>query len=131
METRLKNSQYKHFLILLKAIPIILSFIYFVEIILMRFKIEYEILSIISFTSILSLSFLYFASYIFQFCAYHRMFLHYISFITIYNIIDLFLDIPIKDESIFSILMIITFIFMVITLYKYLNKQKGGRLWQR
>ena len=121
MINKLKNSKYKHFLILLKVIPIILSSIYFIELVLGRFGLEYKILSIISFTSILSLVFLYFASYIFQFCGYHRMFLHYISFVTIYHIIDIFVDIPFEDECVFTILMIITFIFMVITLYKYLK----------
>lgn len=126
MVNKLKNSKYKHFLILLKVIPIILSSIYFIELILGRFELEYKILSVISYTSILSLVFLYFASYIFQFCEYHRMFLHYISFVTVYHIIDIFVDIPFEDECIFTILMIITFIFMVITLYKYLKDKKGG-----
>lgn len=126
MVNKLKNSKYKHFLILLKVIPIILSSIYFIELILGRFELEYKILSVISYTSILSLVFLYFASYIFQFCEYHRMLLHYISFVTVYHIIDIFVDIPFEDECIFTILMIITFIFMVITLYKYLKDKKGG-----
>lgn len=118
---KLSNTKHKHFLVLLKVIPMILSTIYFIEIILDHFKIEYQILSVLSYTSIFSLAFLYFASNVFRFCAYHRMFLHYVSFITIYNIIDLFVDIPFEDACVFTILMIITFIFMVITLYKYLK----------
>ena len=118
---KIANTKHKHFLVLLKVIPMILSTIYFIEIILDHFKIEYQILSVLSYTSIFSLAFLYFASNVFRFCAYHRMFLHYVSFITIYNIIDLFVDIPFEDACVFTILMIITFIFMVITLYKYLK----------
>ena len=124
MISKIKNSQYKHFLIFIKVVPMILSFIYFIEIILTHFKIEHQLLSILSFASMFTLGFYYFASYIFQFCEYHRMFLHYVSFITIYNIIDLFVDIPFKDSCIFTILMVITFIFLVLTLYKYLKYKK-------
>lgn len=122
---KIANTKHKHFLVLLKVIPMILSTIYFIEIILDHFKIEYQILSVLSYTSIFSLAFLYFASNVFRFCAYHRMFLHYVSFITIYNIIDLFVYIPFEDACVFTILMIITFIFMVITLYKYLKYKKN------
>ena len=125
---RLKT-KYKYYLLILKTIPIILSFIYFIEIILNHLKIECLILPMFSFTSILSLIFLYSSSYVFQFCEYHRMFLHYVSIITLYKIIDLYLDIPFREASIFAVLMIITFIFMVVILYKYLKDKKGGKLW--
>ena len=125
---RLKT-KYKHYLLILKTIPIILSLLYFIEIILNHLKIECLILPMFSFTSILSLIFLYSSSYVFQFCEYHRMFLHYVSIITLYKIIDLYLDIPFREASIFAVLMIITFIFMVIILYKYLKDEKGGKLW--
>lgn len=130
MEERLSNKKYKIFLIFLKVIPIILCGIYFLEIVLGRFKIDCSILSIFSFTSILPLLFFYSASYVFQFCGYHRIFLHYISFITIYHIVDLYYRISINSALIFVSLMIITFIFMIIALYKYLNRKKGGKLWQ-
>lgn len=127
---RLKT-KYKHYLLILKTIPIILSLLHFVEIILNHLKIECLILPMFSFTSILSLIFLYSSSYVFQFCEYHRMFLHYVSIITLYKIIDLYLDIPFREASIFAVLMIITFIFMVIILYKYLKDKKGGGVWLR
>lgn len=127
---RLNNGKYKRFLIILKTIPVVLSFMCFLEIIFTYVKIECEILHIISFTSILPLIFLYSASYVFKFCEYHRMFLHYISFVTLYEIVDLYFNIPFKEASIFALLMIITFIFMVIILYKYMKDKKGGVLWQ-
>lgn len=130
MEERLRNKKYKLFLIFLKIIPILLCCIYFLEIILGRFKIDCSILSIFSFTSFLPLVFFYSASYVFEFCEYHRMFLHYIAFITFYHAVDLYYKIPIDAAKVFIILMIITFIFMIITLYKYLKDKKGGRLWQ-
>ena len=126
MEKRLSNTKYKLFLIFLISIPMILCGIYFLEIVLGRFKIDCSILSIFSFTSILPLLFFYSASYVFQFCEYHRMFLHYIAFITLYHAIDLYYRIPIDSAILFTSLMIITFIFMIITLYKYLKHKKGG-----
>lgn len=80
--------------------------------------------------SILPILFLYLASYVFQFCSYHRMFLHYISIVFIIRVLEFYFIIPTNSILVFIILMIITFIFMIITLYKYLKDKKGGRLWQ-
>lgn len=130
MNQRLNNYDYKIFLIILKVLPFLLSFIYFIEIILDYIKIDCSILSLFGFTSILPLIFLYASSYVFRFCVYHRMFLHYVGFITIYNAVDLYYKIPLNRTDSFATLMIITFIFMVITLYRYLKDKKGGKLWQ-
>ena len=121
---------YKIFLTLLKTIPIILSFIYFLNIILSNIGINLMILKLLGSVSILPLIFLYLSSYVFQFCKYHRMFLHYILFMNILKYLDYIFIFNIPSTKVFIILMIITFIFMIITLYKYLKDRKGGRLWQ-
>lgn len=122
METKFNH---KIFLILLKTIPIILAAIYFANSLLRILGINLWIFNLFGSVSIMSLMFLYLASYAFQFCSYHRMFLHYISVITIYNILDLCFVFNVSNNNLFISLMIITFIFMVITLYKYLNNKKN------
>lgn len=123
METKFNH---KIFLILLKTIPIILAAVYFVNSLLRILGINLWIFNLFGSVSIMSLMFLYLASYAFQFCSYHRMFLHYISVITIYNILDLCFVFNVSNNNLFILLMIITFIFMIITLYKYLKNKKGG-----
>lgn len=121
MELKLNH---KIFLIVLKAIPIVLSFMYFISFVLSCFKIKLMILTMVSYTSIFPLIFLYLASYAFQFCDYHRMFLHYISIISLFNIIDYYWMIPVNSFILLIMFLIITFIFLIITLYKYLKSKR-------
>lgn len=114
----------KIFLIMLKTIPILLASISFINTTLNILGVKIMFLTSISFISVLPLIFLYMASCVFQFCAYHRMFLHYLSFILLLNTIDLYWIIPISRMNCVIIFMIITFIFLIITLYKYLKSKR-------
>lgn len=114
----------KIFLIMLKTIPILLASISFINTTLNILGVKIMFLTSMSFISVLPLIFLYMASYVFQFCAYHRMFLHYLSFILLLNTIDLYWIIPISRMNCVIIFMIITFIFLIITLYKYLKSKR-------
>ena len=88
------------------------------------FYIDLPILSYIGGVSVLSLVFFYLASYVFKFCEYHRMFLHYITINWILNIIDYYFGIPVSDKGMFLIYMAITGIFMFVILYLYLKARK-------
>lgn len=88
------------------------------------FYIDLPILSYIGGVSVLSLVFFYLASYVFKFCEYHRMFLHYITLNWVLNIIDYYWGIPISDKGMFLIYMMITGIFLFIILYLYLKTKK-------
>lgn len=87
---------YKSMLIVLKVIPICLALCDILNTILYIFNINLYVLSFIGGVSFLTLIFLYLASYVFRFCEYHRMFLHYVTFNNILSIIDYKykLDIP-------------------------------------
>ena len=69
---------YKIELRLLKIIPMILAFTALLNSILSYFNIDLYILSYIGGISIFTMVFLYLSSYVFKFCEYHRMFLHYV-----------------------------------------------------
>ena len=88
---------YKIELRLLKIIPMILAFTALLNSILSYFNIDLYILSYIGGVSIFTMVFLYLSSYVFKFCEYHRMFLHYVVVTWIINTIDYYIGIPIND----------------------------------
>lgn len=120
------NFNKKLFLVFLKTIPMLISLCYLLNIVFSFIGIYTRVFSIMSGTTIIPLMFLYLSSYVFQFCSYHRMFLHYILCMNIIEYLDSIFVFSITQLDLFISLMIITFIFMIITLYKYLKTKKGG-----
>ena len=115
---------YKIELYLIKVIPIIISGIYVLNTALSYFDIDVPLLSYLGGISILPLIFLYISSYVFRFCSYHRMFLHYISLNWILDVIDYYWGIPVSDKDLFLLYMIITGIFLFIILYLHQKKRR-------
>lgn len=132
----IKNVEHKAFLFLLKIIPMVSALIYFIGMVEILFTGESQIFNIFGHISFVPLSFLYLSSAVFKFCFCHRMFLHYISIINIYNAIDVYYTFRILTLNFFITIMIITFVFMVIILHEYMkymkryDKKKGGNLWR-
>ena len=108
---------YKLELYLIKVIPIVLSGIALLNTILSYYCIDVPLLSYLGGISVLTLLFLYVSSYVFRFCEYHRMFIHYMAFNWVLNIIDYYWGIPVSDKGMFLIYMIITGVFLFIILY--------------
>ena len=115
---------YKIELGLLKVIPMILALTALLNSILSYFGIDLYILSYIGGVSIFTMLFLYLSSYVFKFCEYHRMFLHYIVSAWIINIIDYYVGIPISDLEYLCLQMIIAGISLFIILYLYVRSHK-------
>lgn len=109
---------------LLKVIPMILALTALLNSILSYFGIDLYILSYIGDVSIFTMLFLYLSSYVFKFCEYHRMFLHYIVSTWIINIIDYYVGIPISDLEYLCLQMIIAGISLFIILYLYVKSHK-------
>ena len=116
---------YKIELRLLKIIPMILAFTTLINSILSYFNIDLYILSYIGGISIFTMVFLYLSSYVFKFCEYHRMFLHYVVVTWIINTIDYYIGIPINDLEYLCLQMIIAGIslFIILLLYYKTNKK--------
>lgn len=124
-EERLKSKAlYKIELYLIKVIPVLLAGICVFNTVLSYYDIDWPILSYIGGISILPLLFLYISSYVFRFCSYHRMFLHYISLNWVLDIVDYYWGIPVSDKEMFMIYWIITGIFLFFILYLH-QKEKG------
>lgn len=125
VEERLRSKiLYKIELFLLKIIPMLMAVCSACNSILSYFDIEVTIINYIGGVSLLPLIFLYLSSYVFKFCAYHRMFLHYLLITDIINIYDYHIGIPLDDLEYLCLHMIVTIISMFIILYLYMNRKK-------
>lgn len=109
-------------LFLLKVLPMVVSLAYLITAISYCFGVDMSIMSNIAGLSIVPLLFMYTSSYVFGFCAYHRLFLHYAAFNNAINIIDIYIGIQCKIlvASCVSILGILLFI----VLYLYVKNHK-------
>lgn len=115
---------YKVFLVLLKVIPMLISFCMVLNTFLSYLYINAELLSIFGGVSFLTIVFLYIASYVFKFCNYHRMFIHYITVQWIINLIDYYIGIPLNDQNFMLLGLTIFGIFLFIILYLYVTSTK-------
>ena len=124
-ENYLKNKiLYKTQLCLLKVIPMVMAFIFWINTVLSYFDIDLEVFSYIGSCSIITIVYLYISSYVFRFREYHRMFLHYVCIIWLINIYDYYIGIPVDDISMLMIYQIITGICLFIILYLYAKNHK-------
>ena len=78
---------------LLKILPSLVALIYFINTVLSVIEIDLPILSYIGGMSFIPLLFMYLSSYVFKFCEYHRIPLHYILFNNVFSIICYTFDI--------------------------------------
>ena len=124
VEESLRNKRlYKVFVVVLKALPLLFALVAALNTILSFFAIDLIILSYIGSISFLSLIFLYLSSYVFNFYAYHRIFLDYAVINNVINVIDLYVGIPVTDLGMLCVQMIILFVVLVIALILYLKKK--------
>lgn len=125
-ESLRSKTLYKIEIGLLKIIPMVLAGIYLSNTILSYFlDIDLIILSYIGGISLLPLIFLYLSSYVFRFCIYHRVFLHYISINEIILILDTHIGLPVSDLEYFCLQMSIFGISLFLFLYLYVKSNKG------
>lgn len=124
-ENSLKSKHlYKVELYLLKIMPILLAAIYLINTVLSYYDIVVPALTYIGGLSFIPLIFMYISSYVFKFCSYHRMFLHYIVVNDSINLIDYYYTIPVSDWELFIIQMSIAGIALFIILYLYVKNHR-------
>lgn len=120
----LNKTLYKIQLYLLKVIPMVMAFICILNSVLSYFDIDLPILSYIVGNSFLTIVYFYITSYVFKFCFYHRVFMHYTTITWIINIVDLYIGIPIGDLPYLLLQLIIAGISLFIILYLYVKSNK-------
>lgn len=122
-ESLRSKSLYKAFLYVLKIIPMLMALCDMLNTMFWLIGIDAWWLSYIGGISFLTIIFLYISSYVFQFCEYHRMFLHYIVFNNIVSMIDYYYELYIDG----IIYLIIIGIFLFLILYFHQKETKNNR----
>lgn len=118
---------YKTTLVLLKILPMVMVLAYFLMLTCFYFDSKYMVIPHLLGTVGAPLAFIYITSYVFRFCAFHRIFIHYYAFISVLNVSDHYLH-PYFNHNIVTLLhhggtaiFIISAIIMYI--YKYKREQ--------
>lgn len=119
----LDKSLYKIEIYAIKIIPVVLALICFLNTLLCYLGIDLIILTYIGGISFITLGFLYLSSFVFRFCNYHRMFLHYITIVNIISYIDMEYEILLSNFWLHILYTSLFLIFTFIFLYLKLNEQ--------
>jgi len=125
-EKSVSKRGYKIMLIALKVIPMLLALCSMLNILFDFFGIDSFILSFIGGMSLLPLAFLYIVAYVFQFCIYHRMFLHYILANNLLTYADYFFGLHVSDRILFMVHVFVVGLSLFFILYFY-RKEKCCR----
>lgn len=117
MEAHVNKMLYKLELYLLKIIPYLIAGCYLTNTILSYIGLDVPLISLFGGMSILPYIFLLTSSFVFKYCIYHRMPLYYILVSDIIAYYDIYFNIPVTHRTLFSINLIITGLFLFLTIY--------------
>lgn len=118
----LNKASYKLLLYSVKVIPIVISGIYLLNTIFSYFNVDTPVFSYA--VQFLFIGMLYSSSYVFKFCPWHRMFIHYILIVFVLNIVDYHIGLPLSDRELFIFYIILTTLFMFIVMYLGFNHEE-------
>ena len=130
----LNKDLYKVDLFLLKLLPVIMVISHIIASYGAIFKVVSGAAIIIQIVShylglvIAPIAFMYISSHVFQFCNYHRMFIHYIAVIELMNVTNWYFQLPITNELYNGIQVTITITFAILALIMYIKKRRQIRL---
>ena len=131
---QLNKDLYKVDLFLLKLLPVIMVVSHIIASYGAIFKVVSGAAIIIQIVShylglvIAPIAFMYISSHVFQFCNYHRMFIHYIAVIELMNVTNWYFQLPITNELYNGIQVTITITFAILALVMYIKKRRQIRL---
>jgi len=115
---------YKTVLLFIKVLPILLAILSLLTTIMDYFLINTTIINYIILGCLIA--FMYLVSYVFRFCFYHRMFLHYFTAVNLISMYDSFIGIPLNNYHLFQLYIIFTCVCMIIILYHHVKFTKKG-----
>lgn len=118
---------YKLTIATLKVLPMIMVLGYLLMLIGFYFDSKYIVIPHLLGTVIPPLIFIYITSYVFKFCAFHRIFIHYYAFINILNTSDHYLHQYVDDNVVTFIHDIGTLIFIITAIIMYIYKYKRDK----
>lgn len=124
-ETTLKSKYlYKITLLAMKILPMIMSFSYLLMLFIYKVGGSYVVVPHIIGTVLAPLLFLYLTSYLFRYCYFHRLFIHYYCFVDIINVADHYGCLPFSSELGSTIHDIATYAFIISVIVIYIIKFK-------
>ena len=126
-EESLSRVLYKAVIVAIKIIPILIATLFLVRSILSCIDVDVTWLSYLCGMSLIPLLFMYLVSYAFKFCAYHRMFLHYIVVNDAINYIDYYIGIPLQYHELLRLHFIIAGTFLLLIIYYHQKWKKEQR----
>lgn len=115
---------YKVTLGLLKVIPMLLATCDALNTLTCLLGYDLVILSFLGGVSFLTLAFIYLVSYVFRFCTYHRMFLHYILVNNIISTLEFTVGLPVNFLGLCCIFSINFCVFLFLILYFHQKERK-------
>lgn len=115
-EKRVNKKYYKLVLQYLKIIPMLIAFCDILNTASYFMGYDIEVFSFVGGISFLTLAFLYLVPYVFRFCIYHRMFLHYVLINNTLETIEYVFVLPISDCAYIILWSIFTGIFLFLVL---------------
>ena len=111
----------------LKVIPMLLALCDFINTLLCLCGVFIDIPSYIGGVSFLTLAFLYLVSYVFQFCVYHRMFLHYVLVNNLLSMFEYYVGFPVETNGLIGIFLANACVFLFLILYFYKKERCCSR----
>lgn len=115
---------YKVTLFILKLLPMIMAFSYMSIGLCAWLGVGWQIFAHYIGLVITPITFMYICSYLFKFCNYHRVFLHYVAITELVNITDWYFKIPVSNTVMGIIHLIITVVFLITFVIMYIRKQR-------
>jgi hypothetical protein len=116
-ERKVNKEWYKVTLGLLKIIPMLLAICDALNTLFCLLGYDVIIFSFVGGVSFLTLAFLYLVSYVFRYCVYHRMFLHYVLVNNIISTIEFTVGLPVDFLGLCCIFSINFCVFLFLILY--------------
>ena len=126
-EERLKRSEYKVFLIIIKYLPYLIMILEVVNTFACIFGKQLIALSYIGGTSYLVLLFMLLTSYVFDFCSYHRVPIYYILTNNTLTLWDFYVGIPVSNAGILDINLVLVGSTVLLMTLLYCKEKKHGR----
>ena len=124
-ENNLKSKTlYKLTIEILKVLPMIMVAAYLLMLIGFYFDSKYIIIPHLLGTAGAPLAFIYITSYVFKFCAFHRLFIHYYAFIDILNVSDHYLHPYFNEKIVTGLHDGVTVVFIITAIIMYIYKYK-------
>lgn len=123
-EASLKSKEmYKVTILLLKVLHMVMVFAYLLMLCCFYYAPKYVVVPHLLGTVFAPLAFIYITSYVFKFCEFHRIFIHYYAFISILNVSDHYLHPYFNDKVITTIheggSLLFGIIAIIMCIYKY------------